>query len=179
MNYFGGESPHYSVDHLGTEYAELMFECEGDVGRMYYYENEIYKAVSSSIVIGAVANGDSLNLKPFFMSEIVNCFLEYNPPTGLEENLASPISGKNFPNPFTGNTSISYTLVQTGTVQLNIYDAGGRLVKQMLNEEKPSGQHTITWDATNDRGMNVPGGFYFYELSMNGYSTIEKMILVK
>ena len=62
---------------------------------------------------------------------------------------------------------------------MNIYDAGGRLVKQMLNEEKPSGHHTTTWDATNDRGQKVPGGFYFFELSMNNYSTIEKMILVK
>jgi len=64
-------------------------------------------------------------------------------------------------------------------VQINIYNASGRLVRELVNMQQSEGEHTIVWDATNNRAQKVSDGFYFYELSVDGYSTVEKMILVK
>jgi len=179
LHYFGGESPHYSVDRLGSEYAELLFSCDADYGRMFLYETDNYKAVSSSVVIGAVANGDSLNLKPYLIGEMVNHFMEYNPPTTVNENLSNPITGRNFPNPFTGNTSISYSVQKTGVVQINVYNSCGKMVKHLVDRDLTPGNYQIEWDATNDQGACVKSGFYFFELRIDDFATTEKMIFVK
>ena len=78
MNYFGGESPHYSVDRIETASysSELLFSSEDDFGRIIANETTEFKTVSSSIVLGAMANGDFLNMKPYVISEIVNYFLD-------------------------------------------------------------------------------------------------------
>ncbi|MBI9038881.1 MAG: T9SS type A sorting domain-containing protein [Bacteroidales bacterium] len=78
FNYFGGESPHYSVDRIETASysSELLFGSEDDFGRIIANETTEFKTVSSSIVLGAMANGDFLNLKPYVISEIVNYFLD-------------------------------------------------------------------------------------------------------
>ena len=78
INYFGGTDPHYSVDRLQTSSStsELLFSSEDGYGRVIANETDEFKTVSSSIMFGALANGDLLNLKPYVISEIVNYFLD-------------------------------------------------------------------------------------------------------
>jgi len=78
INYFGGSDPHYSVDRIQTSSStsELLFSSEDGYGRVIANETDEFKTVSSSIVLGAMANGDFLNLKPYVISEIVNYFLD-------------------------------------------------------------------------------------------------------
>jgi len=78
FNYLGGESPHYEVDRIDVSAygSELLFSSEDDFGRIVSNETNNFKTVSSSIVLGAMANGDLINLKPYVISEIVNFFLD-------------------------------------------------------------------------------------------------------
>ena len=146
---------------------------------MFLNENENYKAVSSSVIIGALANGDTLNLKPYIMSEMVNYFMEYDPYTSVDENLSNPFSGKNFPNPFTYSTSINYSIENPGRALIEIYNANGQVIKQLMDQELTPGEYSIIWDATNENGDLVKGGFYFYKITVGDFSSIEKMILVR
>jgi hypothetical protein len=52
MSYFGGTSPHFSVDHI-TSFGGNLLRCEENVGRMVYHEAGNYKVVGSSVVMGA------------------------------------------------------------------------------------------------------------------------------
>ena len=51
----------------------------------------------------------------------------------LPENF---ILAQNYPNPFNPTTTISFTLPQKSTISLGIYDAGGRLIRELVNEKK-------------------------------------------
>lgn len=74
------------------------------------------------------------------------------------------------PNPFTRGTSIHYRLPSSGAVALGIYDAGGRLVRQLFNGPCSSGEHAATWDGRDATGRPVPAGVYFSRLSSAGGS---------
>jgi hypothetical protein len=177
FDYFGGPNPHYSLDRLGASGSELLFNSDDGHGRMFLMEEDGHKVISSSIVLGAIASGDTLNLKPYLVSEIVNYFLDFNPTTSLKENIADLISGINYPNPFHSETQIDYNLQEKGRVSIEIYNVNGQLVKRLVDEELLPGSYSVSWDASNQNGEKVERGFYFYKISLGKNSQIEKMIL--
>jgi hypothetical protein len=78
FNYFGGTDAHYNIDRMGTASGELLLACEEDHGRMILNEGENFTAISSSVIFGAIADGEGLNLKPYLMAELINQFLGLN-----------------------------------------------------------------------------------------------------
>ena len=86
---------------------------------------------------------------------------------------------QNYPNPFNPSTTISYKLAEASNVTLNIYDLRGRLVKTLVNGEQAAAQHTIVWDATNESGLRVSSGIYFYELHAGTFAQRRQMVLLK
>jgi hypothetical protein len=85
----------------------------------------------------------------------------------------------NSPNPFNPQTTISYTIRETGPVRLAIYDVSGGLVRTLVDELKPAGDHRVTWDGRNDRGQLAASGVYFLRLSSAGQHRTQKLVLVK
>ena len=164
MGYYGGSSPHYSVDHIAATAGEIIFMCEQEIGRMVYQQAGNYKVISSSVVMGALANGDSLNLKPYFMAEMIFDFLDYDPTVSIDETNASIASSGSFPNPFSTKTLISYDLADACPVKLSVYDMQGRLVKKLVDAYQDQGRQNISWDATTEDGARVKPGMYLYRI---------------
>ena len=85
-----------------------------------------------------------------------------------------------YPNPFVPARDqlvrIVYELEQTRTVTVNIYDFGMNQVRT-LTTQKAAGQQETVWDGTDDRGLRVPTGTYFYEVDL-GDRTVQGKILV-
>jgi hypothetical protein len=86
---------------------------------------------------------------------------------------------QNYPNPFNPTTKIRFQIpafVETTrrVVSLRIYDALGREISTLINEELKPGTYEIEWNAAN-----YPSGVYFYSLLTNEYSTTKKLVLVK
>jgi len=71
---------------------------------------------------------------------------------------------ENYPNPFTSQTTISFSLSQPGMARLSIYDLSGRLITSLLNEMKPLGTHTVQWDGSDEAGRQVSSGVYICKL---------------
>jgi len=178
FDYYGGHDPHYSLDRLEANGSELLFSSNEGYGRMLLYESEGYKAISSSIILGAIVSGDSLNLKPYLISEMVNYFLDFNPTTSLKENIAGLYSVQNSPNPFSAETRIDYSIKTEGQVQIDVFNVNGQLVKHLVDEKLLPGNHSVVWDATNTKGKKVESGFYFCKINSGGISQTEKMILL-
>ncbi len=79
-----------------------------------------------------------------------------------------------YPNPFKGSVEIEFGLPQHAFVEIKIYDIRGRLVKSLSDEYFDAGNHTLTWDASNQKS-----GIYFYKMSVDGKPyDIKKMILM-
>jgi hypothetical protein len=55
-----------------------------------------------------------------------------------------------------------------------VYDVLGREVAVLVNERKPAGTFTATWDATSK-----PTGVYLYRLSAGTFTQTRKMVLAK
>ena len=66
--------------------------------------------------------------------------------TVISELHNAPILVEVYPNPFVTSTQISFEIKQNSHVDLSIYDIHGRLVTQLINEQRQVGVHKITWD---------------------------------
>ena len=93
----------------------------------------------------------------------------------LINDLPSSISlEQNYPNPFNPVTTIKYTLDKPGKVSIKIYDITGRLVSELVNESKASGNYEVSWDAAS-----VSSGVYFYRLEALGETLSKSLTLIK
>lgn len=81
---------------------------------------------------------------------------------------------QNFPNPFNPSTSISYELSKDGHVSVVIYDALGKIVQSLVNEQQQAGRYNIPFNASN-----LPSGIYFYTMKSGSFSSTKKMLLLK
>jgi hypothetical protein len=95
----------------------------------------------------------------------------------LELNL-----GRNHPNPFNPQTAIPYTVPNAAgvsRVRLAIYDASGRLVRMLVNEDQTGGSREVIWNGTDASNQGVTSGVYFCVLQVNGERRTQKMVLLK
>ncbi len=81
---------------------------------------------------------------------------------------------QNYPNPFNPATVIGYRLHVNSFVMLKIFDVLGRNVDVLLNERKPAGEYSVSWDAGK-----FPAGVYFYQLQTESSIQTKQMILLK
>jgi len=86
---------------------------------------------------------------------------------------------QNYPNPFNPTTHIHFTLPKEGDVHLNIHNCIGQLIRTIVDETMSPGEHTVEWDATNNRGHNVPSGLYIAVLRSDDGVLKKKMVLLR
>ena len=93
---------------------------------------------------------------------------------------------QNYPNPFNPKTDIRYQIAPArpdesgqsggdgGFVSLKIYDVLGREVATLVNEVKPPGIYSVSWNANG-----FPSGVYFYRLQVKSFVETKKLLLLK
>ncbi|MCI0448278.1 MAG: T9SS type A sorting domain-containing protein [Chlorobi bacterium] len=81
---------------------------------------------------------------------------------------------QNYPNPFNPVTNVKFQIPKSGFVELKIYDALGREVTTLVNEQLNPGTYEIDWNASN-----YPSGVYYYKLVARNFSETKKMVLIK
>jgi len=81
---------------------------------------------------------------------------------------------QNHPNPFTPSTTIPYVLGQATRVTLVVYDALGREVRRLIEEQHAAGPHAVEFIAGD-----LPSGIYLYRLEAGGRQTTRTMVLLK
>lgn len=84
-----------------------------------------------------------------------------------------------YPNPFNPITNINYKLTKDSFVEIIIYDAIGNVVNQLVSKREASGNKSIQWDATNDKGKLVSAGIYLCQIQTSNYSQTIKVVLLK
>jgi len=85
----------------------------------------------------------------------------------------------NYPNPFNPSTTISFALPSAGKVTLDIYDALGREITELVRGVRPAGEYRVVWNGTDDNGKFVGSGIYLARLRVHdatGKSIREKSI---
>jgi hypothetical protein len=80
---------------------------------------------------------------------------------------------KIFPNPFSYQTSIKFSLSESNQVTLSIFDIAGKRIDTIISEKLPEGEHNIIWNATG-----IKGGIYFIRLETQYETQINKALLI-
>lgn len=82
----------------------------------------------------------------------------------------------NYPNPFNGNTTISFKINEANYTTLIVYDTYGKHVATLFDDKAEEGQqYKFEFSAGN-----LPKGIYIYHLqSGNNISVVKKMILMR
>ena len=75
-------------------------------------------------------------------------------------------------------THSSYGTGSAESIELKIFDATGRLIKQ-FNHLTIQSFNQIVWDGTNDRGTSVPEGVYFMRLETGDIKSNKKIIRLR
>lgn len=81
---------------------------------------------------------------------------------------------QNYPNPFNPSTTITYSLKSATSVKLQVFNVLGKEVATLVDEVQPSGNQTISWNATS-----VPSGIYMYRLTAGDQVLTRRMMLIK
>ena len=148
-----------------TELQEKRFlHCLGAVG------NKIYA------IGGAYPNPQNIYL-PVLLSSVE----EYNPAalTSIANNATiNPMSFvlyQNYPNPFSPETTISYSISNPVRIVLTIYNILGTEVQCLVDQFQNVGNYHVIFNA-----KNLSGGIYFYKLQVGKeVADTKKMISIR
>ncbi len=134
----------------------------------------------------AADNGDIL------ITATKNAYLPYLGSIGVGGDL-SGVTGETLvrapmvrvsPNPVTGTASIAYQLPgRTGAsvepnVGISIYDASGRLVRDLSPGDQANGKR-IVWDGRLEDDSSIPPGIYFARLTYGRKSAVTKFVVLR
>ena len=95
----------------------------------------------------------------------------------IEVDLKAPKNfelSQNYPNPFNPGTTIRFSIPEAGNVKLNIFNSLGEEVANLVDEFREAGTYKINYDASG-----LSSGIYFYQLRINEFTSIKKMLLIK
>ncbi|MFO7675617.1 MAG: FlgD immunoglobulin-like domain containing protein [bacterium] len=81
------------------------------------------------------------------------------------------------PNPMVGHTVVRCNVVHRDRTSVKIYDAGGRLVRRLVDATLPTGRHSFSWDGLDDSRRAVPRGVYLLRLENGPALLTRKLVL--
>jgi hypothetical protein len=97
---------------------------------------------------------------------------------GEERDPASRVASV-APNPSSGLCRIAFRMVTPGSVTVSLFDATGRMVRQLLGGPQPVGDYILIWDGRDDSGCDVPSGVYAARITTPTGTHGERLILTR
>ena len=85
----------------------------------------------------------------------------------------------NYPNPFNPSTTIEFSVPAQSEVKIEVYNATGTLVNELVNEEFGAGTYRTIWNAKDNFGNFVASGFYIYRMAAGNFTQAKRMIFIK
>lgn len=145
-----GEEIRYRIWRKATNTEHLQMSVAYAQGDGKYVTNGIYiLSVLSAVRVSVRHNDDAVVVKEFLLLQ-------------------------NYPNPFIPSTGIRYSLPQSSTVTLKIFNIAGQEVATLVNQRQTAGEYSMQWHA-----RNLPSGVYIYRLQAGGFSQKKSMVLLR
>jgi PKD repeat protein len=109
-------------------------------------------------------------------------FITVTGPTGVDEGAASPRVNRLIgvsPSPFGAGAQIRFTIAQSSPVRIDIYDVQGRWVRSVVDVVLEGGEHSISWNGTDDSGRQVPSGFYYVTMKAGDFEQQHRVLRLR
>jgi len=79
-----------------------------------------------------------------------------------------------YPNPATNTIHVEYELPQSTSANITVFDAFGKMVKNISNVALPAGQQTLNMDTAD-----LATGMYFYTIQTGAWKVTKKFVIAK
>ena len=91
---------------------------------------------------------------------------------------------QNYPNPFqpelnSSSTQITFNLPKPSTIEMNLFNVNGQLIKRLQAGYLNQGEHRIEWDGRNEAGLLVPSGIYFYQITTGAKCLTRRLLILR
>jgi hypothetical protein len=83
------------------------------------------------------------------------------------------------PNPVGEQTVVRYDLAAPAQARLEVYDARGELIRELVAANREPGRYQVTWNRRDARGQRVAPGVYFCRMQAGAYQATLKLLLVE
>ena len=83
------------------------------------------------------------------------------------------------PNPARGTVSFRVSLPAPGRVSLAVYDAAGRLVRQLIDGEGQAGERIELWDGGDSNRRRCANGLYFAVLHASDRKIVRRIVIAR
>ena len=192
------ESSHATMDGYETSLDEFGSHSHDDYGHHYHaftsivsdeWANQTFTFEEHFLLAGAYRGliNDIPGFQNFNTNQLVDEELgKYVGAEGTYTNIdEGNIISKDFtlynayPNPFNPVTTIHYELSKDLDVKISVLDLNGKYVKQLVHGSQNAGIKSVLWNGTDNAGLKVGSGIYFYRIQLNRHSETKKMILLK
>lgn len=148
----------FGEDHgaTGGGIGTLWFQCGPDfnIGDKFRLDDFLIEK-GNAVQTGVAQGADTESIRPLAM-------------------MAMP-----WPNPVDTAANLSFTLPQTASATVNVFDLAGRKVTTLLDETRGAGAHTLQWNRRDTAGRRVNAGVYFVRLETLGTQVSRKVIVVE
>ncbi len=88
-----------------------------------------------------------------------------------------------YPNPFSPSTDrlirLRYDLAQAGAVTVKIFDFSMTLVEEISAPSSSVGTNEVSWDGTDEQGLRLANGPYFYAVQAPGDTFWGKILIIE
>ena len=94
------------------------------------------------------------------------------------ENKSLTMLGDNYPNPFSGQTTIPFFVGEDTTVEISIYSMSGKKLTTLVDSEFQPGSYTTSWiPADENKNREIASGIYFCKMIASDKVYVKKLII--
>lgn len=156
-------TPLIAATNTSSEQVYLYQDTEAENNATYNYWLEATELNNSSAFHGpiTVTLGDGGEIVPPPLVDTKTCI------------------DKIYPNPFNPRTEIAYNLKTGANVTLAVYNHKGQLIRTLVNADKVSGYHRVTWDGNDSHGAACASGVYYVKMQAGSIASTGKLVLMK
>jgi len=84
-----------------------------------------------------------------------------------------------YPNPLRTRAVMAWELPVAGRVSVKVYDAAGRVVRDLVRGRMDAGRYSVTWDGRAADGRRIANGVYFCKLATAVGDRQQKLVIAK
>src|SRR5262249_51372984 len=82
-------------------------------------------------------------------------------------------------NPTRMSSSLVFSLATAGHARLAVYDAQGRLVRTLVDQDAAAGSFRAHWDGRSDSGASAGRGVFFAHFTVDGKDVDTRKIVLE
>lgn len=164
------------IDHITpTGDAFTIFKNQSPAyNNAVAYDEGSYKTIGASFEFGGLTGTNTTN--DYLMHQYLDFFGIDAIWVSVPEEVASEVSfGQAYPNPFTDETNISFSVNKAVDISIDVYNMNGQKISSIVNASFAAGSHIIKWNAGAEGNSE---GIYFLRMVTDNEVITRKVILM-